>query len=149
MFIFITVCNKGFHKANRISMLLKLKRTQRNLSSTNREVHSCCTSFSVVKLWINPAPGWLLTLTVPEFLVPVPWEGVTLCLWGSCFSANPTSTACLPSPLFSTCLHINLKHLLSCIFSSGEWIVVSCSQSYRDERRVPGKPGQIPLKTII
>lgn len=68
MFIFITVCNKGFHKANRISMLLKLKRTQRNLSSTNREVHSCCTLFSMVTLWINPRCTWLtLHITMPKF----------------------------------------------------------------------------------
>lgn len=58
-------------------MLLKLKRTQRNLSSTNREVHSRCTSFSVVKLWINPVPGLLLSLTKPKFCNACALEGVT------------------------------------------------------------------------
>lgn len=62
MFIFITVGNKGFHKANGISMPLKLKGTQRNLSSANRGVHSYCTRFSMTTPGINPTvPGALST----------------------------------------------------------------------------------------
>lgn len=132
MFIFITVCNKGFHKANRISMLLKLKRTQRNLSSTNREVHCCSTSFSVVTQTLA-VPGLLLTPAVPRIWMsvllgsqpPSPTRFVSGC--------SVTQESQLPFPLFSKCLHINLKHLLSCIFSSGEWIVLLCSWSCCNE----------------
>jgi len=55
------------------------------------------------------------------------------CLWVCCYTEKPTSrsgTVCLLFPLFFDCLHINLKHLLSCMLSSWEVIVLLCSYSY-------------------
>lgn len=147
MFIFITVCNKGFHKVNRISMLLKLKRTQRNLSSTNREVHSCCTLFSMVRLWINPHCTWL---TLHTNNAQIRW---CLCSWGSqppsftlfvsgCFVTQESQL-----PQFASHFHcfpnvcILISNIFYLVYSALESRLFCCVPRVTAMRgRVPGKP---------
>lgn len=147
MFIFITVCNKGFHKANRISMLLKLKRTQRNPSSTNREVHSCCTLFSVVTLGINPRCTWLTFHTNNAQIL---W---CLCSWGSqppsftflVFGCFVTQESQLPQ--FASHFHcfpnvcILISNIFYLVYSALESGLFCCVPRVTAmTRRVPGKP---------
>lgn len=117
MFIFITVCNKGFHKAGGISMPPTGARARKKPSKCKRGgsflLHPASQDHSGNKpchTWLAPrarSPRARRTPRPPGVLPPVGAQVGKRCSF-------------LLLPLCSHCLHINLRHLLSCMFSSAE-----------------------------